>query len=555
MPDMRIKKMIRNVSLSLLSLIGLLLLIASVLYFTADMNQPVIDESALPDYPLVKTDSLRTYGPNHLRLSKSGLWELSVQGNAAERGVASGKLAEDLLHYQEQVFVDQIRQFIPSDSYLKFLRFFLILFNRDLGEYIPEENRTEIYGISLSCSHEYDAIGTPYERQLNYHAAHDIGHAMQDYMLVGCSSFGVWGNESADSTLLIGRNFDFYVGDDFARNKLVSFYRPSNGYKFASVGWAGMTGILSGMNETGLTVTINAAKSTMPVSAAMPISLLAREILQYASTIDEAFAIAQKHKTFVAESLLIGSAKDGKAAIIEKSPDQIALFYSGRNRIICTNHYQSELFKEDTRNKENIATSDSPYRYDRLDELVNNNIPIDASKAASILRDRFGKGEKEIGLTNEKAINQFIAHHSVIFEPAKRLMWVSTAPWQLGEYVAYDLNTIFSHKPGTEELSTDSLFLPADTFLNSSVYHQLLTYKRLAKEVRHSISSHILLDEAVLDELLVSNPEFYYSWQLAGDYYHAVGVEDKALLCWRTALRKEIPKEDERMALERKIKK
>lgn len=555
MPDMRIKKIIRNVSLSLLSLIGLLLLTASVLYFTADMKQPVIDGSALPDYPLVKTDSLRTYGPNHLRLSKSGLWELSVQGNAAERGVATGKLAEDLLHYQEQVFVDQIRQLIPSDSYLKFLRYFLILFNRDLGEYIPEENRTEIYGISLSCSHEYDAIGTPYERQLNYHAAHDIGHAMQDYMLVGCSSFGVWGDESADSTLLIGRNFDFYVGDDFARNKLVSFYRPSNGYKFASVGWAGMTGVLSGMNETGLTVTINAAKSTMPVSAAMPISLLAREILQYASTIDEAYAIAQKHRTFVAESLLIGSANDGKAAIIEKSPDQIALYYSDRKRIICTNHYQSKLFKEDARNKENIATSDSPYRYDRLDELVDNNIPIDASKAASILRDRFGKGEKEIGLTNEKAINQFIAHHSVIFEPAKRLMWVSTAPWQLGEYVAYDLNTIFADQPGAEELSTDSLCLPADTFLNSPVYQQLLTYKRLTKEVRHSISNHILLDKKVLDELLVSNPEFYYSWQLAGDYFHAVGAEDKALSCWRTALRKEIPKEGERMALERKIKK
>lgn len=237
---MKIKKLIKYLALSLVSLFGLLLIVSFALYLTADMKQPVIDMNTLPPYSLVKTDSLRTYGPNHLRQSKSGLWEMLLQGDPAERGIAFGKLAEDLLHYQEEVFVDQIRQIIPSDSYLKFLRFFLILFNRNLGEYIPEEYRTEIYGISLSCSHEYDAIGTPYERQLNYHAAHDIGHAMQDYMLVGCSSFGVWGDESADSTLLIGRNFDFYVGDDFARNKLVSFYQPSNGYRFASVGWAGM---------------------------------------------------------------------------------------------------------------------------------------------------------------------------------------------------------------------------------------------------------------------------------------------------------------------------
>lgn len=552
---MKTKKIIKYSALSLMSLFGLLLIFLSALYLTADMKQPVIDTNTLPAYSLVKTDSLRTYGPNHLRRSNSGLWEMSLQGNPAERGVAFGKLAEDLLHYQEEVFVDQIRQIIPSDSYLKFLRFFLILFNRNLGEYIPEEYRTEIYGISLSCSHEYDAIGTPYERQLNYHAAHDIGHAMQDYMLVGCSSFGVWGNESADSTLLIGRNFDFYVGDDFARNKLVSFYQPADGYCFASVGWAGMTGVLSGMNETGLTVTINAAKSTMPVSAAMPISLLAREILQYASTIDEAYAIARKHKTFVAESLLIGSAKDGKAAIIEKSTDKIALFHSDTDRIICTNHYQSDTFKADPRNKENIATSDSPYRYARLNELLNENIPVDASKAAAMLRNRFGKDGKEIGLTNEKAINQFIAHHSVIFEPAKRLMWVSTAPWQSGEYVAYDLNKIFAHPSETGELRTDSLSLPADTLLDSPVYQQLLTYKKLAKDIRHSISAHTPLDEAVTDAFIASNPEFYYTWQLAGDYFHTFGAEDKAKSCWQTALTKEIPKEGERMALEEKIKK
>ena len=550
-----IKKFLKYTALLLVSLLVLMAAALAFLYFSADMKQPVIATGMLPDLPLTRTDSLRVYGPNHLRHSKSGLWEMTLRGDALERGVAFGKMADDLLYYQEKVFVEQIRRIIPSDSYLKFLRFFLILFNRDLGEAVPEEYRQEIYGISLSCTHEFDAIGTPYERQLNYHAAHDIGHAMQDYMLVGCSSFGVWGNDSADSTLLIGRNFDFYVGEDFARNKLVAFYYPDKGYRFVSVTWAGMTGVLSGMNETGLTVTLNAAKSTMPVSAAMPISLLAREILQYASTIEEAYAIAGKHKTFVAEALLIGSAKEGKAAIIEKATDKMALFNARDNRIICTNHYQSDAFKQDPRNEENIATSDSPYRYDRLYELIDGNLPVDAKKAASILRNPYGKGDSEIGLGNEKAINQFIAHHSVIFEPAKRLMWVSTSPWQLGEYVGYDLNRIFAGADNTGELSVDSLAIPPDTLLNGPVYHQLTVYRSLVKELTQHINEATPADEATINQLIASNPEMYYAWQLAGDYYATFGNKEKALSCWRKALTKEIPKAGERKAIEERINK
>ena len=61
-------------------------------------------------------------------------------------------------------------------------------------------------------------------------------------------------------------------------------------------------------------------------------------------------------------------------------------------------------------------------------------------KRFNILRDRKGLHNADIGMGNEKAINQLIAHHSIVFEPKKLLVWVSTSPWQLGEYVAYDLN-------------------------------------------------------------------------------------------------------------------
>ena len=566
-----IKKIFKYTSCVLLSLLVILIAGICYLYFSADMRTPKhepsiimtkvshADTTTMVPAEVLYNDTLdlRYYDGNFLRHSESGLWELFVKGDAFQRGEAIGKLSSDLLHYQEKVFVDQIREIVPSDSYLKFLRFLIVLFNRHLGENVLEEYRDEIYGISLSCTHEYDFIGTPYERQLNYHSAHDLGHAMQDYMLVGCSSFATWGTQSADSSLLIGRNFDFYVGDAFAENKQVAFYVPEQGYRFASVGWPGMIGVLSGMNETGLTVTINAAKSAVPTGSATPISILTREILQYAATIDEAFAIAQKRETFVSESILIGSAKDGKAAIIEKSPEKTVLFTGKEaNRLICTNHYQSEEFSKDERNMENIRTSDSPYRFARLTELINKDLPIDVSKAASILRDHKGLQNTDLGLANEMAINQFIAHHSVIFQPEKRLMWVSTSPWQCGKYVAYDLNKIFKDTIDWQhEIYSSALTIPEDKFIDTPEFQHLLTYKKLTPLLLKKIRKKEQIEESVLKTYQASNPSLYYVYEVIGDYYEAMQQPQQAIAYWQQALKKSIPKLQEKERIQQKIQK
>jgi hypothetical protein len=430
-------------------------------YFSADMKQPDVDAESLGG-SVALHDGMAESGRSMLRRSEAGLWEAWVQGAPLDRGAALGRLTEELLYYQEKVFVDQIRRFVPSDGYLKFLRYLLVGFNRNLGRNVPEEFRQEIYGISLSCTREFDAIGTPYERQLNYHAAHDIGHTMQEYMLVGCSSFAAWGSRSADSTLIIGRNFDFWVGDDFARNKVVAFYVPEKGHRFASVTWPGMTGVLSGMNDKGLTVTINAAKGAPPTASAMPISLLAREILQYAATIDEAMAIAAGRHTFVSESLLIGSAADGRAAVIEKTPRQTELYSPDGDYLVCTNHYQSPAFADDKYNVENIATSDSPHRRERIVELISEAGTIDPAGAAAILRDKLGVGGEDIGPDDPRSVSQTFAHHSVIFKPEQLLLWVCPTPGLKSGYVCYDLKKIFDAPDFRAELHTASLNIPAE---------------------------------------------------------------------------------------------
>ena len=78
-----------------------------------------------------------------------------------------------------------------------------------------------------------------------------------------------------------------------------------------------------------------------------------------------------------------------------------------------------------------------------MQELVAENEQLTPEKIANILRNTEGLQGKSLGYGNEKALNQLLAHHSVIFSPEERIAWVSTAPYQLGEFVAYDLKEFF----------------------------------------------------------------------------------------------------------------
>ncbi|MGN7822623.1 C45 family autoproteolytic acyltransferase/hydrolase [Chitinophaga sp. 22536] len=539
----------------LLFTFGAILLLFAVLAVylvsVSRMTPPQItDKSALQLQRKALDSTAWTIGNNWFRKSNSGLYEMYVEGAPFERGVINGKLSGELIRHQEDVFVEQIRKMIPSTSYLHFLKYFIGWFNRNLSDHVAEEFKEEIYGESFSAAEGYDFIGSNYERLMNYHGAHDIGHALQGMMLVGCTSFGTWNSNSADSNLIIGRNFDFYMGDKFAEDKMVVFYHPDKGHNFMFVTWGGFTGVVSGMNDKGLTVTINAAKTSVPTGAATPVSLVAREILQYARNIQEAWAIAQKRKMFVSESFLIGSAEDNKAVLIQKTPEGMDLYDPKKNFITCTNHFQGDSLGSLESNKLQIKESASEYRYERLNELLKANGPNTVQKTISILRDRKGLHGANIGLGNEKAINQFIAHHAIVFEPKKKMVWVSAAPWQLGQFVAYDLNKIFSmHGLDSDHEVYDSVQnVPADSFLLTNEYTSFQVYRQLKAQLQDG-------KDIDTKALIASNPEFYHTYVLAGDYHFKKGNFAEAKQYYETALTKVIATKGEEMHIRKQLEK
>ena len=530
----------------------LLLLIGSIyLYSVAVVDPPKpADMSSLQWQRKEVSNGFYTLKNSWFRKSKSGLYEMYVEGNPFERGVINGKLSEELVRRQEDHFNEQIARMIPSNFYRHFLKYFVGWFNRDLDKNITEEYKEEIYGVSEAASDKYNYIGSNYQRILNYHAAHDIGHALQSMALVGCTSFGTWDAKSQDSAMIIGRNFDFYVGDKFAEDKLVAFINPSQGYKFMTVTWGGFIGVVSGMNEKGVTVTINAAKSDIPSGSATPVSLVAREILQYAKNIEEAQKIAAERKMFVSESFLIASAQDNKAVIIEKTPTDLDVYDPHRDFIVCTNHFQGNGLAGSKNNREQVTESASPYRYERLMELLDSNGKNTVRKTIDILRDRRGLHNADIGMGNEKAINQLIAHHSIVFEPKKLLVWVSTSPWQLGEYVAYDLNKIFALKgmQQDQEVAEASLTIPADSFLLSPAYRNFTDFRKFKQRLADG-------EKVDPDSLVASNPEFYHAYVLAGDYSYKQKQFSKALHYYQLALTKVIATKKEEDHIRDRIKK
>ena len=511
--------------------------------------------------PVVKkySNTLFTSGNNFLLKNKQNLWELYVEGDPLQRGLAFGSLSDSLLKKQETIFFSKINTIVSSKFKQRVLRNFLKWYNRKLYLNVSEEYQTEIYAISLYSSRNYDNIAPPYLRSLYLHGTHDIGHALQDLALVGCSSFAAWGDKSEDGSLIIGRNFDFYVGDDFAKDKIVAFVNPTQGYPFMMVTWAGMIGACSGMNIEGLTITINAGKSEIPLIAKTPISILSREILQYARNIDEAIAIAKKRKVFVSESIMIGSAQDNKAILIEVSPDNFGVYdVKNGNQLICSNHFQSENLKNNNRNKSQILNSHSKYRFDRIVELFDENPKINPIIASEILRNKEGLNDLPLGYGSEKALNQMLAHHGIIFKPQQKLVWVSANPYQMGEFVCYDLNKIFKQRDqsdGLISLQQENLNIPKDVFLESEAYVNYEKFRIEDRVMDGYLQTNTGFSTDFAKKYQSLNPNYWFVYYKVGLYYYNKNNFQAAKEQFEMALTKEITTLSEKIEVNKYLKK
>jgi len=174
-----------------------------------------------------------------------------------------------------------------------------------------------------------------------------LGNLLPDVYRGGfaCSSLVVEPQCSATGGMIFGRNLDFYTLDILDKYSLVTVHRPKGKHAFVSIGFPGMFGALSGMNDAGLALAVHEvflARDGAPIfnPKGEPYTFCFRRILEECATVEDAEKLLRAAPRTTILSL---AACNGRSAVVfEMTPKTVAVRRSIDGILACTNHFRTD---------------------------------------------------------------------------------------------------------------------------------------------------------------------------------------------------------------------
>jgi predicted choloylglycine hydrolase len=340
-----------------------------------------------------------------------GLPVLTVAGTPEEIGAAAGALAvkpaAKVLDYPRRL----MEHFNVGLLYPKIVRDGKEMFNQ-----FPENYQKELEAMTRAADVERDKVV--------------VGNTLFDIKkMVFCSALLADGSRSATGGPLLGRNLDYPSLGWVHEYSLVTVCKPRGKYAFASVGFPGLIGCVSGMNEAGLCVAIHEAFAAKNGEGrfdakGIPYALCYRILLEECATIDEAKKKLETLPRTTITNLAVAD-KNG-IAVFEITPKSVVVRQGERGVCACTNHFCTDALKPER--KVDICRS-----YDRLawlDATRDQKTPITVANVFKRLDD--------VNLGDETL-------QTMIFEPAtlKLHLAIGERPSTQGPLRTLDLKTLF----------------------------------------------------------------------------------------------------------------
>jgi isopenicillin-N N-acyltransferase-like protein len=453
------------------------------------------------------------------------LWLLRLEGSPEEIGDAQGQLVSRLFAELDRHVSARLQQ--RFGAWFEGWAATMVMrwdFRDDTASLAPAIRR-ELSALATAMPEAQGGGLGSYHRLFLHQHFLELSRRLDDVVLEGnlfAAAPRPKGGEPGN--LVIGRSFAVDLGPDVEIARLVTFYYPDGKYPFVSVGWAGLVGVVTGVNARGLVVAVNPTRSDDPLGDGAPLPLVLRRVLEEADTFEQALEILQAAELRTGGAVLIADGRQRKAAIVElavRDKQERKPRGEGDTAVWAANHLIREPFERDAQNDRIRRYTSSGYRHERLGELLGGATPVDAARAVAILRDRRGIGDSELGLGNRNALDNLHLTHAVVVDATAMVLWVSEGPSALGRFRAIDLNYALARE-GARPAPLDDF--PADRLLHSEEYGDYLEALAAIDHAR-SLVAQGLAQKALADAkvALALAPDVGDLHRLLGDIERELG--------------------------------
>lgn len=215
-----------------------------------------------------------------------------------------------------------------------------------------------------------------------------------------CTTVVAVGDRSADGKPIFGRNLDFPTLGVAHQYTCVIVYHPKDGRAVASVTFPGIIGVLSGMNDAGVTAATMEVRRRDTQVGATPYALVFRAALTAANQTDDVVKAVSENARTSTNNLMICDA-EGRAACAELDIRAVVIRRPENGALYSTNHFRSEP----------LGKPVMCWRFAAVERALSNGRKLDEELARKILLD---------------AAYDDMTMQSIVFRPADREFLLAT---------------------------------------------------------------------------------------------------------------------------------
>ena len=306
---------------------------------------------------------------------------VELNGTATELGQSYGKQLSKPIHY---LFDHYLKPYFTSEMQ----RFLALTAASGFETKLSPEHREEVKALAKQT--ELD------EREMM------LAQCFLDLSpMTACSTITLPAEASPDHVARFGRNLDFASMNVADKQTVIMIYRPAGRYQFAAVSWPGLIGVLSGMNEYGLTLANMEVDRSAGLPVAMPYTLLYRTVLERCRTVNEAIHLLETTPRQTANNLMLMDAA-GDRAVVEITPEAIVVRRGKEgSSLISTNHQRAQ----------DMDSTGRCWRYDYLHKSSGETFGKLDVKGVESMLGHVAQGESTL--------------QSMVFEPANRVLYLA----------------------------------------------------------------------------------------------------------------------------------